>query len=88
MDYKEEISIINKAYYGTNFLLDKPTYTTGLKKCIKGWFLSLVFCNLILFFYNILLQRWSLADTDIFYQKHNILYVALNTIHLFFIYIF
>lgn len=87
MDHKEKINIINKAYSDTNFLINKPLFINGIKLCIKGWVGAIIFSNLILFLYTVLLQHLVIFEADTFYKMYNILYVTLNIFPLF-IYLF
>ena len=87
MDHKEKINIINKAYSDTNFLINKPLFINGIKLCIKGWVEAIIFSNLILFLYTVLLQHLAIFEADTFYKMYNILYVTLNIFPLF-IYLF
>ena len=82
MNHHEKIKIINKAISDTKFLLDKPFFTVGLKRCIKRWLISIILLNLILFLFDILLQTLTIFESNTIYHVHNILFIMLNIIPL------
>lgn len=78
MDNYDRIDIIKKAYSDTEFMLEYPKYTNGIRIILFRWILTVCISNSVLYLFAKILNYISFFGIDSLYKFHNVLFIILN----------